>query len=301
MCLDTCIFLSSLNTFRMKKVIAEKLREIEKRHNVTILFACESGSRAWGFPSPDSDYDVRFVYLHQPEWYVTIRERNEVIELPVNETLDINGWDFKKTLLLLAKSNAVLFEWMQSPIFYTKNEKFLKQLSEAAKKCFSPIAAMHHYLSMSKKHYDECTASDEVKLKKYFYALRATLSCEWIARRNEVPPMELKKLMDIIKNRNKLANKIEKLVAVKAAKTESYYHGREKLLDAYLQEAIARCEEAAPKLPANKTDKKTHILTTFTTILSFSVITCSRKILPLYWFRSNDIPSTSRWCGSFSL
>lgn len=236
----------------MKETILEKLREIEKQKDVTILFACESGSRAWGFPSPDSDYDVRFVYLHHADWYITIRERDEVIELPVNEVLDINGWDFRKALRLLVKSNVVLYEWMQSPIVYRNDEAFVKEFYEASLSAFSPIAAMHHYLSMSRRHYEECTMSDTVKLKKYFYALRATLSSDWIALYKEVPPMELKKLMALISNQRGLTEKIEELTALKATKTESYLHHREPLIDDYLKEAIWRCAAVASNLPGHK-------------------------------------------------
>jgi len=238
----------------MEKIIKEKLKEIEKKNDVSILFACESGSRAWGFPSPDSDYDVRFIYLHYTDWYITVHERDEVIELPVNEVLDINGWDFKKALRLLAKPNAVLFEWMQSPIFYRKNEKFLREFRKAARVCYSPIGVMHHYLSMSRKHYEECTTSDKVKLKKYFYALRATLSCEWIAKGKGVPPMELKKLMVLINKNDNLVKKIRDLLELKATKAETYQHQRESILDNYLGETIGHCEKIAPKLAANKAD-----------------------------------------------
>ncbi len=106
--------------YNIANVIQEKTKELENTHAIRILFACESGSRAWGFPSSDSDYDVRFIYVHQKEWYLSIHEGRDVVEMPVNKELDISGWDLRKTLRLLNKHNAVLFEWIQSPIVYSR-------------------------------------------------------------------------------------------------------------------------------------------------------------------------------------
>src|ERR1044072_9601128 len=102
----------------MQEIIQQQIRNIEKEHHVRILYACESGSRAWGFASPDSDYDVRFIYTRRADDYLSISERRDVIELPVNEVLDIGGWDIRKALQLFLKSNAPLYEWLQSPVVY---------------------------------------------------------------------------------------------------------------------------------------------------------------------------------------
>ena len=102
----------------MEALIQEKLHEIEKRENCRILLAVESGSRAWGFASPDSDYDVRFIYVRDKESYLKLNRPRDVIELPINDVLDINGWDVEKALKLLHKSNPTVFEWCSSPIVY---------------------------------------------------------------------------------------------------------------------------------------------------------------------------------------
>lgn len=112
---------------QITKVITEKLNEIEEKENVKILHAVESGSRAWGFASPDSDYDVRFIYVRKKEDYLTLCEKSDVIEWQLDETLDINGWDLKKALQLFHKSNATLFEWSNSPIVY-RISKSLKHI-----------------------------------------------------------------------------------------------------------------------------------------------------------------------------
>src|SRR6188768_2678862 len=110
----------------MNDIIVAKLKEVERQYQVKILYACESGSRAWGFASPDSDFDARFIYVHKKEHYLSIEEQRDVIELPIDEVLDINGWELKKALRLFKKSNGPLYEWLQSPIVYMQDEFFAK-------------------------------------------------------------------------------------------------------------------------------------------------------------------------------
>ena len=110
----------------MRKLILEKLQEIEERENIKILHCVESGSRAWGFASPDSDYDVRFIYVRPKEFYLRLDKTRDVIEWQLDDTLDINGWDIDKTLTLLHTSNPSLFEWNSSPIVYKTTDE-LKQ------------------------------------------------------------------------------------------------------------------------------------------------------------------------------
>ena len=122
--------------------IHTELSRIEKEERITILYACESGSRAWGFESEDSDYDVRFIYLHPTPWYLTIQKKRDVIELPIEKDIDISGWDVRKTLRLLRKSNPPLLEWLQSPIVYKKHSSFVDQLRDLMAEYYSPISCM---------------------------------------------------------------------------------------------------------------------------------------------------------------
>jgi predicted nucleotidyltransferase len=237
-------------------VIQEKIKELEQTHAIRILFACESGSRAWGFPSTDSDYDVRFIYVHQKEWYLSIHEKRDVVELPVNKELDINGWDLRKALRLLSKHNAVLFEWIQSPIVYSARVGFIKEFNEIAGPCFSPIAGLHHYLNSAKKHYADCINTDRVKLKRYFYCLRSTLAGLWIVRYKTIPPMELNQLLPIVREKQALVKTIDELVQLKALKDETYLHSRNAKLEEFLKEGIALCENAASSLPSSSPDQE---------------------------------------------
>lgn len=143
-------------------VIRARLLEIEAWSEVRVLFACESGSRAWGFPSKDSDYDVRFLYLHPIDWYLSIEERRDVIELPIDEQLDINGWDLRKALKLFRKSNLLLYEWLGSPIVYTEPFSTAARLRELAGVYYSPAACIYHYLHMAQENYREYLKGEQV-------------------------------------------------------------------------------------------------------------------------------------------
>lgn len=175
----------------IQQSIEKRLSDIEKEHDVDILLAIESGSRAYGFESIDSDYDVRFIYRHKFEWYINVLPKKDIIEIPD----DYVGWDIRKTLFLMNKSNPCLFEWLHSPIIYRSNKKIHTMLLDAAQHYFSPLSFIYHYLSMASKNYKEYLNRDIVKLKKYFYVLRALLACLWVKDMKTPPPMEFEILM----------------------------------------------------------------------------------------------------------
>lgn len=166
----------------MREKIQEQLRRIEEAENIKILLAVESGSRAWGFASPDSDYDVRFIYIRRLEDYLRLDAVRDVIELPIDDVLDINGWDLQKTLRLLYKSNPTLFEWFSSPIVYQKTE-FADKFRELMMHYFSSKKTLYHYISMAEGNYREYLQGEIVRAKKYFYVLRPVLACRWILDR----------------------------------------------------------------------------------------------------------------------
>lgn len=178
----------------MKDVIIRELRKIEEQENVKIIMAIESGSRAWGFASPDSDYDVRFIYVRNEEDYLRLEKTRDVIEWKLDDVLDINGWDIKKTLQLLHNSNPTVFEWCASPIVYWETKEFM-WLKEILPNHFSVKKSLYHYWHISETHYKTYLLSDEVNLKKYFYALRPLLAAKWILDKRIAPPMLFEKLM----------------------------------------------------------------------------------------------------------
>lgn len=155
------------------------LAQVEKKKKIKILYACETGSRAWGFPSPDSDYDVRFIYIHERDWYLSLSQRKDTIEHMDGE-MDITGWDLKKSLALLKKSNAPLIERFQSPIEYFQDTDFKSDFNELIKAYYSPTAVFYHHYSLAQKFWEELKDKEEIKLKSYFYLIRSLLSCHWI-------------------------------------------------------------------------------------------------------------------------
>jgi uncharacterized protein len=238
----------------MESIIRDKLKEMEQAYNVKILYACESGSRAWGFPSPDSDYDVRFIYVHPKEYYQSIDEQRDVIELPINDLLDINGWELRKALRLFRKSNAPLYEWLQSPIVYAQHTDFVIGVKGLMPGYFSPRATMHHYLSMTKSVFENDLAAGEVRLKKYFYALRPILACRWIADRRDVPPMEFGKLRVLLKN--DLNKAVDELLKQKTFVDEKYMITAIELINEFIKDEIAYCEKAVPALISSNADSE---------------------------------------------
>lgn len=178
------------------RILAD-LDSIERRENVRIIFAVESGSRAWGFPSPDSDFDARFVYVRTRESYLSLRPARDVIELPIDGDFDVNGWDIRKALQLLLKPNPVLLEWLSSPIRYRWNEAACAQLRQVAEDTAYADACLRHYLSLSQRLWAEYVERREkVNLKKYLYILRPALCIAWIREQpGSIPPMNLRELM----------------------------------------------------------------------------------------------------------
>ena len=202
--------------------IKEKLTQIEQRENIRILYACESGSRAWGFASPDckaetcysacktaesrpksvacldqtySDYDVRFIFVRPVEDYLRVKELPDFIDAELNEVYDINGWDLKKFFKQLYKSNPVLFEWANSPIFYRTTQEW-ESVKAIMKEYVLQVAMIHHYRGMAKSNVRSNFATSEVVLKKYLYVLRPVLACVWIMQKHTVPPTEFMKLVE---------------------------------------------------------------------------------------------------------
>lgn len=173
----------------MKETIITELQHIEAREDVKILYAVESGSRAWGFPSKDSDYDVRFIYVHQKDWYLTIEDKRDVLEYPISNDLDISGWDLRKALQLYRKSNPSLLEWLKSPVIYRDNPQLKEKLSTISRQYVSEKKLLYHYLHMAKGNFRGYLQGDKVKIKKYFYVLRPIFACEWLMQHHETPPI----------------------------------------------------------------------------------------------------------------
>ena len=235
----------------MNETIQQKLLELEQFHHIRILYACESGSRAWGFASPDSDFDVRFIYSRRTNDYLSISDIADTLSLPVNEVLDISGWDIRKALKLFLKSNAPLYEWLQSPIVYRKETGFAYDLVQLMPTYFLRRAGANHYLSMARNTLMNDLEGDQVKLKRYFYALRPALACLWIVEKRTVPPMEFEELRVLIRDES-VRREIDSLLVQKRSADEKTFIEPVSLLNNWVNETLSYCNERIALLDDEK-------------------------------------------------
>ena len=202
------------------KQIETELNRLEKEKDIKILYAVESGSRAWNFESTDSDWDVRFLYIHRPEWYLSIDDKRDNMEEILPNAIDLAGWDLRKTLKLFRKSNPPLLEWLKSPFIYREHFSTAEKLRALVKEYFNPKACLYHYLHMAEGNFRDYLQTDMVRAKKYFYVLRPILACKWIEANNTMAPMEFDKLVETQLTAGPLREAVENLVERKKAGEE---------------------------------------------------------------------------------
>lgn len=224
----------------MMVLVPQKLKEIEETYGVEVLWAVESGSRAWGFASPDSDFDVRFIYKRKAQDYLKLTPDRDVIELPIDETWDVSGWDLDKTLKLLAKSNPTLFEWINSPVVYVHTD-FAARLAPLLTMCLSEERMMYHYLSIAKGHLTKYLSGDMLQPKKYFYALRPILACRWLQKYHTAPPVLFDELVQSslpLELKSSVAN----LLSIKMASPELAEIAPIEAIHAFIEASIPEIE-----------------------------------------------------------
>ncbi len=240
----------------MRSLIADRLDAVERDERLRLLFAVESGSRAWGFPSPNSDYDVRFVYVREPDWYLSIDARRDVIELPIEGDLDINGWDLKKALLLLLKPNPVLLEWVRSPIVYRANSAAMQKVAALGEKVAHQRPSAYHYLHLAESQYRRfITDKTRVPLKKYFYALRPALALMWLRTNVHAPvPMNLGELRSGVSLPADVSGFLDELLERKAVTKELGDGVRHEALDRLIETEIETAKRNVGDLPSGDTN-----------------------------------------------
>ena len=205
-----------------KDLIIEELHRIERKYDVKILLAVESGSRAWGFASPDSDYDVRFIYVHRPQWYFSVGKQSDTIEyMSGNRLLDFSGWELRKTLQLLSKTNPNLSDWLLTDKIYLCDDEFLKIIRDAQARFYNPIHAMYHFFNIAKRHDEGYLRRNGCTLKKFLYFLRGLLACEYIEKHRKHPPVDFRELVDLTVSDAALKNAIHSLLTLKTKSKES--------------------------------------------------------------------------------
>jgi uncharacterized protein len=237
--------------------IQQTLGTLEIAENIVVLLAVESGSRAWGFESSDSDYDVRFIYIRRPEWYLTIdlELKRDVIERPLQDEIDLSGWDVRKALWLFQKSNPPLLEWLQSPIIYRERFSFAARLRQLLPEFYSPRACFYHYLHMARGNIREYLHGETVRQKKYFYVLRPLLAMRWIEQELGPVPIEFQKLVLATINDVNLRAALDGLVAAKRAGAELDHGPRIPAISDFIAGEMARLES----IPANGVDSSQQI------------------------------------------
>jgi len=198
-----------------KRVIPEHLRQVEQDHKVKVLLAVESGSRAWGFESENSDWDVRFIYVHQPEWYFMVEEQRDVIEYMYPDDVDLVGWELRKALQLLRRSNPSLLEWFNSPMIYYVEEEFAKRIKEVQNDFFSPVKSMYHYNRIYNKNNERYLQKENCPMKKFLYYLRGIFVCRWIEERKSIPPVKISDLVEAMVQEPYIKDSIAKLIELK--------------------------------------------------------------------------------------
>lgn len=248
--------------------IKERLLEVEKEHKVKILYAVESGSRSWGIESTNSDYDVRFIYVHDKNWYLNILPKKDVIEYPIVDEFDYAGWDLRKTLFLANKSNPVLFEWLKSPIIYYKDNYFYDVMEQLSQEYFSPISSVYHYLHMARGNYRQFLQTDKVKIKKYFYVLRPLMACMWIEKYKESPPVEFEKLLTQITEKE-LLDEITDLLKKKKSGIELGLEPRRDRINDFIEKILQHFEDVASSFDPKKKPKQKILEEGFIGILDY--------------------------------
>ncbi len=236
------------------KIVSE-LKTIEQKEQIDILYAVESGSRAWGFASQDSDYDVRFFYVHPIEHYLSINEEQDFIDRPIIDDLDINGWDIRKALGLFRKSNLALLEWLHSPVVYLEKHHTIEKMRRLTATYFSAKTALYHYVHMADKSFQAILMADKASIKKYFYALRPILACSWIEQNKNMPPVPVAKLCKSQMTDKKIMAEIELLLQKKQMGEEKDFIDRVPLLDNFLEDRIPYYKDYVASLVKEQTSE----------------------------------------------
>jgi predicted nucleotidyltransferase len=222
----------------MIEQIKHELKKLESDNAIKILYAVESGSRAWGFASKDSDWDVRFIYVHNYDWYLSVDDKKDNIEVILPNDIDLAGWELRKALLLYKKSNPPLFEWLRSPILYKDESSLAGILRNQSEQYFNPKSCIYHYQHMAKRNWEEYFTEEIVRVKKYFYVLRPLMASSWIERTGEMAPMEFQKLMDAERLPSRVKNSIDQLLERKMSGAELDKEKRINPIDEYIEDKL---------------------------------------------------------------
>ncbi len=229
--------------------INDHLADLASRHDCRILLAVESGSRAWGLPSPDSDYDVRFIYAHPTAWYLSIEDRRDEIETVFPNDIDISGRELRKALRLFSGCYISMNEQIQSPIIYQAQSKLLSRLQELIPMYFDKKRAWYHYLKIAEQAMSQGMQGLSIGLNRFFYLLRPLLACSWIEARNSMPPTEFEKLLEADFLTLAMNQEVHEIVHRKATTTDREPISLSKELLYWCTSTLARFQDELRMLP----------------------------------------------------
>lgn len=228
----------------MMLLVPEKLRQLEAEYGIRILYAVESGSRAWGTHAPHSDFDVRFIYIRPRVDYLRLEQTRDVLEFPIEEDWDMCGWDLTKLLQLLHNANTQIYEWFASPVVYV-DDGFSRRIAPLLEEYFSVKAGVKHYLSQHDKKQKQQERAEQAKVKHYLYRLQHLSSARWILEHEKPVPVDFETVTRNLPER--LRQEAQALLGCKRAGQKLMPH--ELWLDAWLLEERQRLQLLEDGLP----------------------------------------------------
>lgn len=257
----------------LKEHIVEILNQTEKEYNVKVLYACEAGSRTWGISSEESDFDVRFIYIHHPDWYLSIDQKRDVLEIPkhdkvgipVHPLVDMSGWELTKALRLFRKSNPAILEWLHSSITYFQAYSFFERIQQLEPTVFSPIPSMYHYVKMAKGNF-KTIQKNGAHVKTYINVIRPLLMAKSIEKHNKMVSLDLNKLIAEAIKEDELKTDIEILIRAKTSGQKLVNQLSE--LNKFIEQEIHHLEFYNSKLKPSTLNPTGHLNQLFRDILN---------------------------------
>ena len=244
------------------ETILKELKSIESKHHIKILYACESGSRAWGYASRDSDYDIRFIYIQCPQWYLSIDEHKDNMVEKINDSMDVSGWDIRKALKLFRNSNPSLLEWLNAHMVYMEYAPFIKELRKLMPRAFSEKACLHHYFNMARNNMDQWKNGKKHEIKWYFNILRPLLCCKWMEMKHTVPPVLFQELMEILPSGD-IHHKMTALLNQRKLGINAKSVSPERAIDDFIDQELLHLEAYLPTIKEMKSDMTPHLNTLY--------------------------------------
>lgn len=238
-----------------KEQINVRLNGLLAKHSAKCLFAVESGSRAWGFESANSDYDVRFVYWMPVDWYLSIEARRDVIEEMGDDDLDFAGWDLRKALLLAKKSNPSLHDWLATHESYYEDSALYPEFKQLCLDFFDPQACFHHFRSMATGNFADFRDASTLPFKKYFYVMRSLLCARYIFDHQKPAPSRFADLLDEYYPSGDVRDEIDRMLEIKRSGIELAPMSRNPVLHPEILRLFEQTSEAPGKrvvIPADR-------------------------------------------------